>query len=223
MNKVAIVTGAGSGIGKAAALALLRRRVLGRARRPAQGDARAGGGGGGRREVASAGGAHRRDRRRSRSGRSSPAPRRRSAGSTCCSTTPASARPAIPLEDLTYEQWKAVVDTNLTGCVPLHAGGVQDHEGPGPARRAHHQQRLDLRPRAAAELRALHLDQARDHRPHQVHRARRPEVRHRVRPDRHRQRRHPDDRHGWPRACCKPTAPPRSSPPSTRRTSATRC
>jgi NAD(P)-dependent dehydrogenase (short-subunit alcohol dehydrogenase family) len=23
--------------------------------------------------------------------------------------------PAIPLEDLTYEQWKAVVDTNLTG------------------------------------------------------------------------------------------------------------
>ena len=25
--------------------------------------------------------------------------------------------PAIPLEDLTYEQWKAVVDTNLTGVV----------------------------------------------------------------------------------------------------------
>jgi NAD(P)-dependent dehydrogenase (short-subunit alcohol dehydrogenase family) len=24
--------------------------------------------------------------------------------------------PAVPLEDLTYEQWKVVVDTNLTGC-----------------------------------------------------------------------------------------------------------
>ena len=36
--------------------------------------------------------------------------------------------------------------------------------------------------------RALHGDQARDHRPHQVDRARRAAVRHRLRPDRHRQR-----------------------------------
>ena len=40
---------------------------------------------------------------------------RPSAASTCCSTTPASARPAMPLEDLTLEQWKTVVDINLTG------------------------------------------------------------------------------------------------------------
>ena len=30
--------------------------------------------------------------------------------------------PAIPMEDLTLEQWKAVVDTNLTGSLHLHAG-----------------------------------------------------------------------------------------------------
>ena len=45
---------------------------------------------------------------------------------------------------------------------------------------------------AAAELRALHRDQARDHRPHEIDVARRPQVRHRLRTDRHRQRR---DRH----------------------------
>ena len=56
----------------------------------------------------------------------------RSAGSTCCSTTPASARPAVPLEDLTFEQWQTVVDVNLTGVVPVHAGGVQADEGAEP-------------------------------------------------------------------------------------------
>ena len=30
--------------------------------------------------------------------------------------------PPVPLEDLTFEQWQAVVDVNLTGAVPLHAG-----------------------------------------------------------------------------------------------------
>ena len=34
-----------------------------------------------------------------------------------------------------------------------------------PARRPHHQQRLDLGARAAAALGRLHRDQARDHRP----------------------------------------------------------
>ena len=78
--------------------------------------------------------------------------------------------------------------------VPLHPGGVPADEGAGPARRPDHQQRLDLGPRAPAELRALHGHQARDHRPDQVDRPRRPEVRHRLRPDRHRQRRDRDDR-----------------------------
>ena len=59
--------------------------------------------------------------------------------------------PAVPMDELTYEQWKAVVDVNLTGRVPLRAGRDSPDEAPEPARRAHHQQRLDLRPCAAAD------------------------------------------------------------------------
>ena len=97
--------------------------------------------------------------------------------------------PAVPLEDLTLEQWQARGRHQPDRLVPVHAGGLPHHEGAGPARRAHHQQRLDLGARAAAALGALHGDQARDHRPDQVDLARRPQVRHRLRPDRHRQRR----------------------------------
>ena len=91
--KVAIVTGAGTGIGKAAALALLkdgyRVALAGRRREPL--------------EQAIADG---RARRRARAGRADrrerpgvgaalfARTRRPSAASTCCSTTPASARPA---------------------------------------------------------------------------------------------------------------------------------
>ena len=81
--------------------------------------------------------------------------------------------------------------------VPVHAGSDQDHEGAGPARRPHHQQRFDLRARAAPALGRLYRDQARGHRADQVDRARLPRLRHHLRTDRHRQRRHPDDRaHG---------------------------
>ena len=41
-------------------------------------------------------------------------PSRRSVASTSCSTTPAFP-PGVRLEDLTLEQWRAVVDVNLTG------------------------------------------------------------------------------------------------------------
>ena len=36
--------------------------------------------------------------------------------------------PAVPLEELTFEQWQTVVDVNLTGVVPVHAGGVPADE-----------------------------------------------------------------------------------------------
>ena len=79
--------------------------------------------------------------------------------------------------------------------VPVHAGGHPRDEAPGPAGRADHQQRIDLGPRAAPELGAVHVDQARDHRTDQVDFARWPPLRHRLQPDRHRQCPH---RHGRP-------------------------
>src|SRR5438876_5868367 len=77
--------------------------------------------------------------------------------------------------------------------VALAMQSVQDHEAPGAPRRADHQQRLHLGPRAETELGPVYRDQARDHRPHQGDRSRRPQVRHRVRPDRHRECRDRDD------------------------------
>ena len=89
--------------------------------------------------------------------------------------------------------------------VSLHAAGDTADEAPDPERRTHHQQRLDLGVRPAARLGAVHRDQARDHRPDQIDVARRPEARHRLRPDRHRQRRDRDGRENGARACLRPT------------------
>ena len=47
--------------------------------------------------------------------------------------------PAMPIEDLPLDKWRAVVDTNLTGAVPVHPGSLPHHEGPESARRPHHQ------------------------------------------------------------------------------------
>ena len=113
-NKVAVVTGAGSGIGRAVALALQRNGwhvVL-----PA---------------VALASSRRRRAGQLPMAGKCSwcrqtlPTPHRcrvsfkarssASAGSIFCSTTPAYSAPPVPFEDLTLEQWTSVVDINLTG------------------------------------------------------------------------------------------------------------
>ena len=85
-----------------------------------------------------------------------------------------SGAPRDPAGGSDVEQWKAVVDVNLTGAFLCTQEAFRHDEGPEPARRPDHQQRLDLGPRAAAELRALHGDQARDHRADQVDRAGRP-------------------------------------------------
>ena len=66
----------------------------------------------GQSSLAFRGGRH---RIRPRCARCSTPRARSSAGSTCCSTTPASSTPFLPLEDLTFEQWREVIDTNLTG------------------------------------------------------------------------------------------------------------
>ena len=72
--------------------------------------------------------------------------------------------PAVPLEDLPFETLAERRRHQSDRHVPVHAGSHQDHEGAEPARRPHHQQRLDLGARAAAVFGRLHLDQARGHR-----------------------------------------------------------
>jgi NAD(P)-dependent dehydrogenase (short-subunit alcohol dehydrogenase family) len=78
--------------------------------------------------------------------------------------------PAVPLEDLTYEQWKAVVDTNLTGLF------LCTQEEPKPARRPHHQQRFDLGARATSKFGSLHCNEACRHRPDEGYCARWPQI-----------------------------------------------
>ena len=95
--------------------------------------------------------------------------------------------PPVPLEDLPLETWKKVVDTNLTGMFVCTQEAIKHHEGAGAARRPHHQQRLDLRARAATVLGRLYLDQTCRDRTDQVDLARLPAIRHRLRTDRHRQ------------------------------------
>ena len=71
--------------------------------------------------------------------------------------------PGIPLEDLTYEQWQKVVDVNLTGVFLCTQEAFRMMKAQTPRGGPDHQQRLDLGAHAAAELRALHGDQARGH------------------------------------------------------------
>ena len=71
------------------------------------------------------------------------------AASTCCSTTPASS--AARRRSKTTP--RGVADGRRDQPhrrVPVRPGGVPGDEGPGPARRPHHQQRLDLGARPAA-------------------------------------------------------------------------
>ena len=208
-GKVAVVTGAGTGIGKAVASALVAAgwRVAFAGRRPEPLEA----------AIAAAGG---RGARASPSPRTSPGPTR----STRCSRATVAAFGRVdllfnnagasiggPFEDLTHRPVAGGRRRQPHRLVPVRAGGVPGDEGAVAARRTHHQQRLDLRPRAAAQLGALHRHQARDHRAHQVDLARRAQARHRLRPDRHRQRGHRHGGDGWRRACRRPTARSRSS------------
>ena len=61
--------------------------------------------------------------------------------------------PPVNFEDLTLAQWQARGEHQPDRAVPVHPARVPHHEGPDPARRPHHQQRLDLGARAAAVLR----------------------------------------------------------------------
>ena len=113
-EKTAIVTGAGSGIGKHVALALLREgysvALAGRRPEPLEATAREGKSSGSRTLVVPtdvsdpAGVKALFDKAKEAFGRLDLLFNNAGVGA-----------PGVPLEDLTYEQWKAVVDTNLTG------------------------------------------------------------------------------------------------------------
>jgi len=114
MTKVAIVTGAGSGIGKAAALALLqhgyRVALAGRRREPLEQTAAAAGDARDRALVVPTDVANPESvsalfaRAKEAFGRLDVLFNNAGIGA-----------PAVPLEDLTFDQWKRVVDINLTG------------------------------------------------------------------------------------------------------------
>ena len=112
-----------------------------------------------------------------------------SAGSTCCSTTPASARPGIPLEDLTFEQWQRGRRRQPDRRLPVHAGGVPADEG-AEARGAAgssttaRSRRTRRGPNSAPYTATKHAITGLTKSTSLDGRA----VRHRLRPDRHRQR-----------------------------------
>ena len=165
--KIALVTGAGTGVGKAVAIALGRGRLQSGARRPAPGTARRDRGRGQRRRRA---GARRADRRIAaradpgavRQGENELRPPRR-AVQQCRHRRPGGAARGTAVRDLA-EGGGHQPDRH----VPVHAGSHQDHEGAGPARRPHHQQRLDLGARAAPLFGRLYGDQARGDRADQI-------------------------------------------------------
>ena len=99
--------------------------------------------------------------------------------------------PAVPIEELSVDVWRDVVNTNLTGMFLCAQAAIRVMKSQTP-RGAHHQQRLDLGACAAAVLHRLYGHQARGDWPDQVDFAGLPALWHRLRPDRHRQR---GDRH----------------------------
>jgi NAD(P)-dependent dehydrogenase (short-subunit alcohol dehydrogenase family) len=114
LGKVAIVTGAGTGIGRAVALVLLedgyRVALAGRRREPLEQTVAQAGAAGARALVVPT------DVSDPESVRALFARAKDAFGRLDLLFNNAGANaPGIPLEDLTYEQWKSVVDSNLTG------------------------------------------------------------------------------------------------------------
>jgi NAD(P)-dependent dehydrogenase (short-subunit alcohol dehydrogenase family) len=97
--------------------------------------------------------------------------------------------PGVPMEELSYEQWQATVDVNLTGpfLCAQQAIRIMKAQIPKGGRR------LDFGACAAPFFRALYLDQARHYRPHQIDIAGLQKRQYRLRSDRYRQCRDADD------------------------------
>ena len=191
MNKIAMITGAGSGVGRAVAKALAPQGwslvLVGRKQETLEETARGP-------DRGPSGGARRCRRSRRRSRLSSPRLKDKFGRLDMLFNNAGMGTPAIPIEELTFEQWQAVVSVNLTGAFLCTQEAMRLMKAQDAARRAHHQQWLDQRRPAPAAQRALYRDQARHHRPDQIHHPGWAALRHHRRPDRHRQCRHRDDR-----------------------------
>ena len=192
-GKVAIVTGAGTGIGRAVALALVGEgyavALAGRRREPLEATAKAAEGRPGRALAVPT------DVGDPASVKALFARTKQTFGRLdLLFNNAGTGTPPVPLEDLTFEQWKTVVDVNLTGpfLCTQEAFRLMKDQDPRGGRIINNGSISAHVPRP--HLRTLHGDQARHHRPDQLDLARRPQVRHRLRADRHRQRRHGHDR-----------------------------
>ena len=95
--------------------------------------------------------------------------------------------PAVDIDELSLDDWHAVVDTNLTGAFLCTRAAIRIDEDADC--RAADASSTTARSRHTHRVRTVRLyrHQARDDRPHQVDFARRTQVRHRLRTDRHRQ------------------------------------
>ena len=95
--------------------------------------------------------------------------------------------PTVLLEDLEYEQWQKVVAVNLTGsflCTQA-AFRIMKDQDPRGGRIINNGSVSAAAPRPNSA--PLYGDQTRHYRTHQIDLARRAQIRHRLRPDRHRQ------------------------------------
>ena len=161
-NKIAVVTGAGTGVGRAASLALMNAGftvvLAGRRMEMLQETQKLGDNVGKSLPVSADMTDPALDRRVVRQGDGSLWPARR-ALQQC--------RHGRAAGEFRGSQPRAVAgggEHQPDRAVFVHPARVPHHEGPDPARRPHHQQRLDLGARAAAVLVGLYLHQARHHR-----------------------------------------------------------
>ena len=97
--------------------------------------------------------------------------------------------PRLPMEDLTLRTMVRRCQRESYRLVPLRAGSYPPHEGAAAAGGTHHQQRIHLRACSAHVLGALHRHQTCHHGAHEIYLARRPDPQHCLWPDRYRQRR----------------------------------
>ena len=105
--------------------------------------------------------------------------------------------PPVHIDELSIEQWRAVVDINLNAVFicSREAFRLMRHQDPRGGRIINNGSISAHAPRPLSAAYTRH--QACDHRPDQGDLARWPRLRHRLRSDRHRQRGHRDDRaHG---------------------------